>query len=143
LLKQTKEKIKVAVATGGGAGLLGYATGTGIDHLIADKVIESMKAGDIKGAIAFIAIFLLIWIQVRAVTKELKEVRIALTSPEAPIAMSFAKGEKRMTEIEDKHSHDQTVTDGRLEDLDDRVTVLENFNKSQGGNTNEGIYINQ
>lgn len=123
----------MAVATGGGAGLLGFATGTGVDHLLADKIVESMKAGDIKSAFAFIAIFLLIWLQVRGVTKELKEVRIALTSPEAPIAMSFAKGEKRMGDIEAKHSHDQNITEQKLEDLDDRVSVLENFNKSQGG----------
>lgn len=134
MLKQTKDKLKVAVATGGGAGLIGFAGGAGIDHILAEKAIDSLKAGDIKGTVAFVLIFLLIWVQVKGLRNEMKEVRVALTSPDAPIAMSFAKGEKRMGEIEDKHSHDQNITEQKLEDLEDRVSVLENFNKSQGGN---------
>lgn len=133
MLKQTKDKFKVAVATASGAGILGFAGGAGIDHILAEKAIDSLKAGDIKGTFAFIAIFLLIWMQVKGLRTEMKEVRLALTSPEAPIAMSFAKGEKRMDDIENKQSHDQNIVEQKLEDLDDRVSVLENFNKSQGG----------
>lgn len=134
MLKQTKEKLKVGIATAGGAGILGFAGGAGIDHILAEKALDSLKAGDIKGTVAFILIFALIWIQVKGLRNEMKEVRLALTSPEAPIAMSFAKGEKRMSDIENKQSHDQNIVDQKLEDLDDRVSVLENFNKSQGGN---------
>lgn len=133
MLKQTKEKLKVGIATAGGAGILGFAGGAGIDHMLAEKALDSLKAGDIKGTVAFILIFALIWIQVKGLRNEMKEVRLALTSPDAPIAMSFAKGEKRMADIESKHSHDQNTTDAAIEDLIDRIEVLEKFKQSQGG----------
>ena len=133
MLIQTKEKVKVAVATAGGAGILGFVGGAGIDHILAEKALDSLKAGDVKGTVAFILIFALIWVQVKGLRNEMKEVRLALTSPDAPIAMSFAKGEKRMGDIEAKHSHDQNITEAKLEDFEDRITVLENFKISQGG----------
>lgn len=131
--KQTKEKAKIGVAVGAGAGLLGFVQGAGVDHILADKIVDSMKAGDIKSALAFIAIFLLIWLQVKGVRNELKEVRLALTSPDAPIAISFAKGEARMNAIEEKHAHDQRVTEQHLIDHEHRLTVLEQQQNPQGG----------
>lgn len=138
MLKQTKEKLKVGIATAGGAGILGFAGGAGIDHILAEKALDSLKAGDVKGTVAFILIFALIWVQVKGLRNEMKEVRLALTSPEAPIAMSFAKGEKRMADIENKQSHDQNIVDQKLEDLDDRVSVLENWKNLT--NPKEGNY---
>lgn len=134
MLKQTKDKIKVAVATGGGAGILGFAGGAGIDHILAEKAIDSLKAGDIKGTVAFVLIFLLIWVQVKGLRNEMKEVRVALTSPDAPIAMSFAKGETRMNMIEEKHAHDQRITEQTFMDHEHRLTALESQQNPKEGN---------
>lgn len=143
MLKETKTKAKIGAAVGAGAGLLGFASGAGVDHILAEKALESLKAGDIKGTIAFVAIFLLIWLQVKGLRNEMKEVRLALTSPDAPIALSFAKGEVRMGEIESKHAQDQRVTEQTFLDHEHRITALEEFNKSQGGNNHERIHVHQ
>lgn len=132
--KQTKDKAKIGAAVGVGAGLLGFVQGAGVDHILADKIVDSLKTGDIKSAMAFVAIFLLIWLQVKGVRNELKEVRLALTSPDAPIAISFAKGELRMKTIEEKHAHDQRVTEQHLIDHEHRLTVLEQQNTPKEGN---------
>lgn len=135
MMKETKEKAKVGVAVGTGAGLLGFVQGARMDHILADKIVESMKTGDIKSTLAFIAIFLLIWLQVKGLRNEMKEVRIALTDPEGPIGLSFAKGEARMNNIEEKQSHDQRVNEQTFLDHEHRITVLE-----QQHNPREGIY---
>lgn len=135
MLKQTKEKIKVGAVAATGAGALGLATGAGLDAILAQKAIESLSAGDLKGTLAFIAIFLLIWLQVKGLRNEMKEVRLALTSPEAPIGIAFAKGEKRMSDIEEKIAHDQVVIDQTIADHTERILALELFNKAQGGFT--------
>lgn len=134
MLKETKDKVKVATGVGTGGIILGFASGAGVDHLLAEKVLDSMKAGDIKGTIAFIAIFLLIWLQVKGLRNEMKEVRLALTDPSAPIAISFAKGESRMNTIEEKHAHDQRITEQALLDHEHRLTVLEMQHNPKEGN---------
>lgn len=135
MMKETKEKAKVGVAVGAGAGLLGFVQGAGMDHILADKIMESMKTGDIKSTLAFIAIFLLLWLQVKGLRNEMKAVRIALTDPEGPIGLSFAKGENRMNSLEEKQAHDQRVTEQTLIDHEHRITVLE-----QQHNPREGIH---
>lgn len=141
MLKETKDKAKVGVAVGAGAGLLGFIQGAGVDHILADKIVDSLKTGDIKSTFAFIAIFLLIWLQVKGLRNEMKEVRLALTDPAAPIAISFAKGESRMNSIEEKHAHDQRVTEQSLLDHEHRITVLEQQHNPKEGNHGQSNYI--
>lgn len=134
--KQTKDKIKIGAGVGVGGVLLGFIQGAGVDHILADKIIDALKSGDIKNAMGFIAIFLLIWLQVKGLKDEVKAVRVALTDPNAPIAISFAQGAARMDTIEAQHSHDQVVTENALEDHEERIKILEQFRQqqSQGGN---------
>ena len=132
--ENTKKTLKTggAVSLGmGGAALFGFAQGAGIDHILADKILDSLKTGDIKSVAAYVAIFLLIWLQVKGLRNEVKEVRLALTNPEGPIAISFAKGEARMNTIEEKHSHDQRITEQQFMDHEHRITILEQH--TQGG----------
>ena len=134
MLKETKDKAKVGVAVGAGAGLLGFIQGAGVDHILADKIVDSLKTGDIKSTFAFVAIFLLIWLQVKGLRNEMKEVRLALTDPSAPIAISFAKGETRMNMIEEKHAHDQRVNEQTFLDHEHRLTALESQQNPKEGN---------
>lgn len=95
----TKQKIKAGGAIAGGmsgAALLGYMQGSGLEHVFADKIIEAIKEGDLTKVAGYGLIFLLIWLQVRALKNEVAK----LNSPDGIIAKSFAKGEARFDAIE-------------------------------------------
>ena len=94
-----KTKIKKGGAVGigmGGAAFFGFAQGSGLEHVFADKIVEAMKDGDLTKLAGYGLIFLLIWLQVRALKNEVAK----LNSPEGIIAKSFAKGEARFEAIE-------------------------------------------
>lgn len=100
---ETKQKIKTGGAVGlgmGAAGFLGFAQGSGIDHIFADKIIEALKEGDITKLAAYAFIFLAIWLEVRGLKKAVASLNSNINSPDGIIAKSFAKGEVRFDAIE-------------------------------------------
>lgn len=130
----TKQKIKAGGAIAGGmsgAALLGYMQGSGLEHVFADKIIEAIKEGDLTKVAGYGLIFLLIWLQVRALKNEVAK----LNSPDGIIAKSFAKGEARFEAIE------KTQVEFKLEHTALRQE-FDLFKKhSQGGTHGQSDYV--
>ena len=124
---KTRDKIKRGSTIGAGlgaAGFLGFAQGSGIDHVFADKIIEALKDGDLTKLAAYVFIFLAIWLEVRGLKKAVGDLSSNINSPEGIIAKSFAKGELRFNTIEANQIQ-----------IEHRLTVLEQ--KTQGGTLHE------
>lgn len=135
--KETKDKTKVALAAGAGAGLIGWIQGTALDHVIAEKIGAAISTGDLKSLVAYIGIFLLIWIQVKGLRREVRGLNLTLSDPDGTIVKNFAKGELRMNAIEELHAKDQRATENYFLDHEHRITILEQITNPMGGNTHE------
>lgn len=96
-----------------GATIIGFLEGVGIETAITDQILKSIREGNIVGFMAYLMIFVLIWLQVRGL-------KIAVENLTNTIANSFAKGETRFTEIE----HRQHLADDRLSVLESQIKGL-------------------
>lgn len=102
-MEKEKVNIKSVAQVGlgmGAAGFLGFAQGSGIDHIFADKIVEALREGNITKLAAYGFIFLAIWLEVRGLKKAVANLSSNINSPEGIIAKSFAKGEVRFDAIE-------------------------------------------
>lgn len=134
-MKETKEKAKIGVAVGAGAGLLGFVQGAGMDHIFADKIVEAIKDGDLSKLAAYGFIFLAIWLEVRGLKKAVASLNSNINSPDGIIAKSFAKGEVRFDAIE------KTQVEFKLEQSALRQE-FDLFKKhSQGGTHGQSDYV--
>lgn len=78
---------------------------------LASEILKALGEGALIKASAFVAIFLLVWIEVRGVKNEVKSLN-------KTIAKSFADGEIRFTKLELA----QVKTDQRLSLLEKKGT---------------------
>jgi len=85
-----------------------------VDAYLTGKIIEALTAGDIRGTVAFIAIFIFLWVEVRGLKNAVTSTNKQLTELNSTITKSFADGEKRFEAIEE-HAFK----------IDHRLTVLE------------------
>lgn len=132
--RETKEKATIGVAVGASAAAIGWVQGASLDHLVAEKIGNAISTGDLKSLAAYIGIFLLIWIQVKGLRKEVRAFRLALSAPEGTVSKSFAKGDLRMNAIEEKHAADFRLTEGQILDHEHRLTLLEKITTLGGEN---------
>lgn len=88
-----------------------------MDSYLTAELIKALSEGDMKKFAAYLAIFVIIWLEVRGMKKQLRKMN-------ETISFGFAAGEKRFGDIE-KHQVD----------IEHRVTVLEEACKPkvQGG----------
>jgi hypothetical protein len=80
-----------------GATMIGFIEGIGVEEVIVDQLIKSIKSGNFVGFMAYCGIFFLIWVQVRGLKSAVEKLNTT-------IANSFAKGETRFSEIEHRIS---------------------------------------
>lgn len=72
------------------------------------EIIKALNEGELTKVVAYVAIFLVLWLQLRGLRKEMKQLNATITE-------SFARGEKRFDSLEKKDL-----------DFEHRITVLEN-----------------
>lgn len=85
-----------------------------MDGILTAKMIEALSEGDTRKLVGYLAIFLVLWLEVRGMKKQLKTLNETISN-------SFAAGEKRFETIE------RNVTA-----LDHRLAAVEML-KTQGG----------
>lgn len=91
------------------------------------QILSALSNGDIKGAAAFIAIFVFLWIQVRGLRKDVRGMRSELHVLNDTVKTSLAAGEKRFEEHEAKDKFFEarlTDLDGRLKDQTEQIYQL-------------------
>lgn len=71
-----------------------------METVLMDMILKALVGGDIRGFIGFVAIFTLLWIQVRGMKKAIEALNTTLLENKKAIEDSFAAGEKRMEKIE-------------------------------------------
>lgn len=107
-----KDKLKKSLKVAGGlsgAATIGY--GIGIEKIMADQIMSALTEGDVKKGLFFGAFFLLIWLEVRRMNREIQGINKSVSA-------GFAAGEARFQE------HDKEIS-GILF----RLTMLERFKK--------------
>ncbi len=80
-----------------------------MDSILTAEIIKALTDGDIPRLIAYILIFIFIWIEVRGLKKE-------VTKLTATIAKGFAEGEARFDRLETN----QTKFDYRLSAVENK-----------------------
>lgn len=105
--KKTKKSIFAWALGLSGAGLLALTQGSGLEKVVVEQVIEAIRHGDLPRVLSYAGICFLIWIELRGVKKELKEVNTTVRS-------GFFQGEMRFEKIEIFQQN-----------LEHRLTVLE------------------
>lgn len=65
-----------------------------MESILATEIVKALGSGDITKFISYVLIFFFIWIEVRGMKTELKNLNLT-------VAKSFAEGEKRMEAIEE------------------------------------------
>lgn len=65
-----------------------------MDQLLTSEIMASLVKGDMTKFISYLAIFFIIWREVRGMKTELKNLNDT-------VSKSFAEGEKRMEALED------------------------------------------
>lgn len=84
-----------------------------MDQVLTSGLISSLSEGDLVGFVKFLAIFVFIWLQIKGLKKEVRNLA-------SSISVSFDSGEKRFTNLE------------KLQlEFEHRLTVLEQ--NPQGG----------
>lgn len=78
-----------------GAVFIGFLEGVGVENAITDQVFDQIRDGDIIGVLGYCAIFLVIWLQVRALRRAVEKLNNT-------IANSFDRGETRFSNIEQR-----------------------------------------
>lgn len=69
--------------------------GVAVDQMISDKIGHALKTGDWSNFFGYAVIFILIWLPVRGLKKEVAKLNDT-------IASSFARGETRFTKLESR-----------------------------------------
>lgn len=79
-----------------------------MEQILTSSLLTSLTDGDFAGFFKFLAIFILIWLQIKGVKKELKNLSKSINE-------SLDKGEKRFETIEQKQQK-----------FEDKLNVFEN-----------------
>jgi hypothetical protein len=82
-----------------------------MDSVLTAAIIKAIGDGDVKGFLAYAAIFVLIWVQVRGLKKELEKMN-------SSISAGFTAGEQRFEKVESEQ-----------QSFEHRLTVLEQVAK--------------
>lgn len=80
-----------------GATIIGFIEGVGVDQVLVDQMMQSIKRGDHAALAGFCLVFFLLWLQLWGLKK-------AVLRLNETIANSFARGETRFVEIEHRLS---------------------------------------
>lgn len=84
--------------------VIGFLEGIGVNEVILDQIIGSIKRGDYAAFMGFCLVFVLLWLQLWGLKK-------AVLKLNETIANSFARGETRFTEIENRqHLNEDRLT---------------------------------
>lgn len=67
-----------------------------MEALLQERIIRAVSEGDFIGAMAWIATFVMLWLQLKGIRKEAKEMNTHFKE-------SLAAGEKRFENLEDKN----------------------------------------
>lgn len=125
--KDQKSKLRKGLKIGAlvtGSASVGFLQGAGIEAILVDQITHAATKGDYVRAAGYVLIFLVIWLEVRGLKKEVAKIN----SPEGFVAQSFAKGEERFESIE---SHISTGFDAQAlinQNVEHRLTVIEQNN---------------
>lgn len=84
-----------------------------MEAYLTSQIIGSLSEGDTKKFIAYVAIFFLLWLELRGVKKEVAKI----TNPSGPIFKALENGEKRFDQLE-----------ARQKSFDERLTKIEDIN---------------
>lgn len=87
-----------------------------MEAIIQAKIIEAASQGNLVGAIGWLMIFSLLWVQLRGIKSEFKGIKEELHTTNKNFAKSLAEGEKRFEALESK-----------FEKHDKRMTLIETF----------------
>lgn len=79
-----------------------------MDTYLATEILNALSRGDLTKFIGYVAIFFFIWIEVRGMKTELKNLNLT-------VSRSFAEGEKRFEALENSNKI-----------IEHRLTMLEN-----------------
>lgn len=82
-----------------------------MEAYLTAEILKALTNGDATKFIAYILIFIFIWIEVRGMKKELANLNLT-------VGKSFAEGEKRFEMLEDSHKL-----------IEHRLSMLENRGK--------------
>lgn len=85
-----------------------------MEGVLVAAVIKSLGAGDIKGFLAYAAIFFVLWLEIRASRKTIKGLGEAIKGLGDSITTGFSAGEKRFEIIESTQK-----------EFEHRLTVIE------------------
>lgn len=103
------------------AAFVGWISGAGIEQAVADEVMRSIAHGDLWGFLKYVGIAFVLWIEVRGLKKEIKNVNTTVKS-------GFHNGELRFEIIE---------KDNRA--LAQRLTVLETLTALVNSTPKKGV----
>lgn len=78
-----------------------------MDAYLTNEILRSLISGDITRSLGYVAIFFIIWREVRGMKTELKNLNVT-------VAKSFAEGEKRFD-----------ILEGNQKTYEHRLTMLE------------------
>lgn len=76
-----------------GATIIGFIEGVGVDQVLIDQIMASIKRGDHAALVGFCLVFFLLWLQLWGLKK-------AVLRLNETIANSFVRGETRFSQIE-------------------------------------------
>lgn len=79
-----------------------------MDAVLTGEILRALAAGDVPKLIAYVLIFIFIWIEVRGLKKEVAKLTTA-------VSKSFADGEARFDRLEQNQTK-----------FDHRLTMIEN-----------------
>jgi hypothetical protein len=85
-----------------------------MENALLAAIIKALGDGDVKGLIAYLAIFFVLWIEIRGIKKAIKNMSDTFT-------LNFRAGEARFTEGE----HRFEKIEASIKDFEHRLTVLE------------------
>ena len=65
-----------------------------MEHFLATEIVKGLNDGDLVKVVAYVAIFIFLWVEVRGLKNQVKLLN-------ETIARSFAEGEKRFDHLEE------------------------------------------
>lgn len=106
-----KHPIRKFIALGAGLGtaaVAGWLQGSNLDKIVVEEIASAIAAGDLPRIIVYIGIAFMLFVQIRGMRKEIKNMN-------GTIVAGFGAGEARFGRMENRQSN-----------FEHRLTLLEN-----------------